>query len=729
MIYGRKQCDPVSGCGKHYDQFLNACPHCNTPEAFGIFKAYNPLDWIYDLETYPNIFTADFKHPATGTRQLFEISDRRNNAFELYSFLNALAAAKCRMVGYNNVGFDYPIIHFFIQQSNAGYFPDVNALYTRAQQILNTPWERRFDNIIWDNDRFIEQIDLFKIHHFDNDARRTSLKMLEFNMRLNNISDLPFPPGTVLNSQQQDELIIYNDDDIDATERFYFHSLEMIEFREQLGEKHGQNFLNHSDKKIGTDLFISAIEQAAPGTCYTYNTAGKRIPRQTIRDRIALADVIFPYINFKEPEFNRVLNWLKAQVITETKGVFDNLSATVKGFTYDFGTGGIHGSIDPAIVESDNDYVIYDWDVAGYYPEIGGANNLYPEHLSAVFCAVNEALKQERKKYKKGTALNKSIKLSRNGAFGDSNNKYSVFLDPQYMLAITINGQLMLCMLAQYLIDIPGLQMIQVNTDGLTVRCPRRHVDSMIKICDWWQQYTCLELEKAIYSRMFIRDVNNYIAEKENGELKRKGAYGYETPLDNPDTGEIEWHKNHSALIVPKAAEAALVHGQCIRDFIEKHNDIFDFMLRTKVGRQDRLVMRTGGNEKDIQKISRYYISTAPNAGALFKIAPPAKGYQVGQWKRATKLTDEFYNAVRAELRVMDLSNVPACELDSTGLPWDERINTKSRTKYEMRETGYHVGYMVEECNDIRKARRENINIDYYVAEVEKLVNPVRGVV
>ncbi len=37
----------------------------------------------------------------------------------------------------------------------------------------------------------VEQIDLFKIHHFDNKNRRVSLKRLEFEMDLENIEEMP----------------------------------------------------------------------------------------------------------------------------------------------------------------------------------------------------------------------------------------------------------------------------------------------------------------------------------------------------------------------------------------------------------------------------------------------------------------------------------------------------------------------------------------------------------
>jgi hypothetical protein len=663
----------------------------------------NSLDWIYDLETYPNVFTAAFKHPATGTRMLFEISDRHNDIYTLIDFLTALKGTRCRMVGFNNIGFDYPIIHFIIENYHLN--PTVSDIYNKAADIIATPWEHRFDNVIWDQDIHIPQIDLYKIHHFDNESRRTSLKMLEFNMRSDNIKDLPYAPGTPLTDPQKDVLIEYNNHDVDETEKFYFESIPMIEFREQLSEKYGRNFLNHNDTKIGKDYFIMKLEQEIPGSCYMY-IDNKRTPRQTIRPSIRLADAILPYIQFKQPEFQRIKQWLSSQVITETKGIFNDLKATVNGFDFVFGLGGIHGSIESQTIYSDDDFVIIDADVASYYPNLAIANRLYPEHLSEQFCDIYKDVFEQRRQYAKGTPENAMLKLALNGVYGDSNSKYSPFYDPLYTMKITINGQLLLCLLAEYLIMyIPGLEMVQINTDGLTVKCPRGQLGRYYSLCYWWQDFTKLELEYAEYSRMFIRDVNNYIAEYESGKIKRKGAYEY----------NLEWHQNHSALVIPKAAEAALVHGQDIADFIYNHNDIHDFMLRTKVGRSDQLIL---DKTLELQRITRYYV--AVNGDTLTKISPPTKGCQVGQWKRANGLTDAYYNSVLTDLKLIgDITDV-------LNLPWDERINTKNKSKYVERRTNYHVGWVVAPCNNINDADRNNINFDYYINQVKKLVEPLR---
>jgi len=615
-------------------------------------------DYVWDIESFPNVFTLSLKEAGTTNRWRFEISHRRNDYDRLVQMIQWLAYTKARMVGFNNVGFDYPVLHFILEHPGP---PTAAQINRKVGQIINVDHSRRFDHIIWDRDRYVEQIDLLKIHHFDNVARFTSLKVLEFNMRSGNIQDLPFAPGSVLTDSQIDTLISYNDHDVDQTEAFYFKSLDQIRFREELSKKYSHNFLNHNDTKIGKDYFIMELERLMPGSCYT-TVDGKRTPRQTWRSSIALRDVIFPYVQFRRPEFQQVHQWLMAQTITETKGVFEKLHCVVDGFQFDFGTGGIHGSVSSRTVTSDADHEIVDIDVTSYYPTLAIANRLHPAHLGEAFCDIYKDVFDQRAMYPKGTPENAMLKLALNGVYGDSNNVYSPFYDPAYTMSITINGQLLLCMLAEYLMDIPDLQMIQVNTDGVTVRIPRTRRPDLQRVMDWWQAFTCLKLEEAIYSRMFIRDVNNYLAEyADGGKVKRKGAYEY----------KLGWHQNHSALIIPMAAEAALVEGLDVRQFILNHDCLDDFMLRAKIPRNSRLVLITAEGERQLQNVTRYYISKS--GGSLVKIMPP-------------------------------LAKAPDKE----------------------RRIGIDVGWMVTECNDIRRAVGQDINFEYYIKEAEKLVKPLK---
>lgn len=204
------------------------------------------------------------------------------------------------------------------------------------------------------------------------------------------------------------------------------------------------------------------------------------------------------------------------------------------------------------------------------------------------------------------------------------------------------------------------------------------------------------------------------------GKIKRKGAYEH----------DVQWHQDCSALVIPKAAEAALVRGEDIRTFIESHKDDYDFMCRAKVPRSNRLVMRWpeyDNAEVECASIIRYYVSK--HGGSLHKIAPPTG--EPGTWKRKAKVSDAKYNAVTRELNTVD--NIPDFEnpsnsrkdLDSTGVPWDERIHTKNRSKHDKREMGICVGWRVTDCSNVANFDRSTVNYDYYVQEAEKLVKPL----
>jgi len=527
----------------------------------------------------------------------------------------------------------------------------------------------------------IKQIDLFKIHHFDNKARATSLKMIEFNMKSDSIEDLPFPVGTELTDSEIDVLLKYNMHDVIKTLDFYNISLNAIRFRDELSKKYKRDFTNHNDTKIGKDYFIMQLEKTMPDSCYKKDSTGKKVINQTKRPLIAIKDCLFNYYDFQRPEFQAIFNWFKKQTITETKGVFSDVTAdkldrvsmfaemnimrkkfnagqideelvafkaaypagwidktqlkakkkgqptysywycwyeaetlnvVVDGFRFDFGTGGIHGSVSSCIVAESDTHQIIDADVSSMYPNIAIANRVYPEHLTDRFCDIYKDVYEQRKSYPKASAENAMLKLALNGVYGDSNNQYSPFYDPQYTMTITINGQLSLCLLAEKLLTIDGLSLVQVNTDGVTVLCPRNMMDKYNAICEAWQQQVGLQLEYASYSKMIIRDVNNYLAFYTDGKVKRKGAYQYEG---------LGWHQNQGGLVIPMAAEANMIYGTAIEDFVQTHKDLYNFMLRTKVPRNSKLMLvMDDGTEIQQQNICRYY--ACKDGGKLVKIMP-----------------------------------------------------------------------------------------------------------
>lgn len=644
-------------------------------------------DLIYDIECYPNIFTCVIYSPSKHNYFVFEVSERKNEFSKLMATIRSLGQKGVRMVGFNNVAFDYPVLHCLLNlysyNPSADWKTVVKTAAKKTKDIIEAPHFARFSHIIWPNKQVCKQMDLFMIHHFDNVAKQTSLKLLQFNMRSDSIEELPFDPKHPVPVDQFDKLLEYNKHDVQETYRFYLKSMDRIMLREKLSVAYDHDFTNANDTKIGKTIFQLQLEKKFGSEICFIQTPEGRKPKQTKRTTIKIADIIFWYINFTRPEFSAVQDWLCRQVLKgktkdvftglesnelgslephiakhKVKGKIKNLNCVVDGFQFDFGTGGIHGCIPPATVQSDEKKVIVDLDVTSFYPSLAIKNEVFPHHLGKGFCDIYAALKQQRTSYKKGTPENEALKLALNGVYGDSNNEYSPFYDPQYTMTITVNGQLLICLLSEWLMEIESLKMIQANTDGVTVLLDRADIPELEKICKKWEQYTELQLESAYYKRMFIRDVNNYIAEYEDGKLKRKGAYEY----------DIEWHQNHSALVIQKAAQAFLVNGEPIEDFIRAHDDPFDFYLRTKVPRSSYLELVFPDRRESLQNITRYFIST--DGGSLLKVMPP--------------------------------------------LP-------KKPDKW--REIGINVGWKVTVHDKL--APLENIDYSFYVKETEKLVNPL----
>lgn len=121
--------------------------------------------YIYDLETFPNFFLASFKDIETKQVYHFEISDRIDQREELREFI--LDKRIKYLVGYNNINFDYPVLHNTILKDNSLWTSE--RIYKEVSSIINTKYSS-----IKDRNVKIPQIDLYKVWHYDNKNKATS---------------------------------------------------------------------------------------------------------------------------------------------------------------------------------------------------------------------------------------------------------------------------------------------------------------------------------------------------------------------------------------------------------------------------------------------------------------------------------------------------------------------------------------------------------------------------
>ena len=542
---------------------------------------------IYDIETLSNCFTYTGMNRDTKNIVQFVIHKDRNDYIKLIEHLKTLKG----QIGYNNINFDYPIIHHMLRCEeswsclNGEQIADM--IYLKAQEIINVQDEEKWVHVINEWQMIIPQLDLYRINHFDNKAKRTSLKALEFWMQSENLLDMPVHHSHHIKSSDFQMILDYNLNDVLATFRFYELCKSRIELRKDLSKQYGLRLMNANDTKIGSDIILDLLSKEL-------GIEKKDLRKlRTFRPRIALVDVILPQISFETKLFNDLLKSFKSTVITSTKGSIEN-SVIFKGFKYDYGTGGLHGCIKPDVYESDDVYVIRDADVASLYPSIAIMNKFYPEHLTSAFSKVYGGILKTRIKAKRegNKTVNEGLKLALNGAYGKSSDMNSYLYDPKFTMAITINGQLLLTQLCEMLVtNIEDLTILQVNTDGVTVRIKRGDIKKYESICKIWEEMTKLSLEFVDYSKMIIQDVNNYMAIKVDGKIKYKGLFEIEK----------EFHKDTSFKIVQIALSDYFSKGISIEETIYNHKNIFDYCGRAK------FIKDSYGEIRTIKEVSKGY--------------------------------------------------------------------------------------------------------------------------
>ena len=579
---------------------------------------------IYDVETLSNCFTYTGFNTKDNKWYQFVIHDSINQLGEMCDHIrNDLIM----MVGFNNENFDYPVIHWILSniQSLIRKSSDQIArdIYKEAQRIINsTEYE-----VIPDNKKFVLQTDLFLIWHYNNKARRTSLKDLEFAMNMSNIEEMPIHHTAYIRKNQIQSILDYNKNDVEATYKFLLVTLGItdysiyknknkIELREKLKRKFKIPCSNYPDVKIGEQLMLNLYARAT-------NQDKKDLKEQrTNRSEIYLKDCIPYWCKIESPEFIDFYNTVCNTVVTGQKGEFQK-SIIFHGIKFDFGLGGSHGCIKSGVYKSDENDIILDLDVSSLYPSIAKSLNLYPAHLGPEFMELYSQFidariaEKHKPKAERDNVLIEGYKLLLNGTYGKSNEATSFMYDPLYTFRTTIGGQIFICMWAERMVKaVPELTFIQINTDGITIKLPRNKIDLIREVCNQLTEETTLGIEEALYKQMIIRDVNNYIAEyedstPENEHLKLKGCF----EIDK------EYHKDNSMKIVPIALKNYFINNIPIEETIKNHKNIYDFCMRLKINSSSKAfynIINETVTQIPLNRTTRYYVSNRGGGLTVF---------------------------------------------------------------------------------------------------------------
>lgn len=580
---------------------------------------------VYDLESLSNLFTYTGYIPKTGEWFQYVICPWRNDGKELYEHLTRGNFVLC---GFNNLAYDYPLLHHFLRHWKDEYEHYTGRelsqeLYAKSQYLI----EEQFTEV---KKPLIPQIDLYKIWHYNNKARMQNLKGLEIFMRMDNVEEMPIHHTQWCKEGDEIQVLSYNKNDVLATYKFLLVTLgktdyplykgeNKLQLRNDLNKKFHVNVTNMGDVPMGEELMLQLYCRETGQNPYYLKKSGG-----TPREIINLKECIPSWCNLETKEFNKFLSQIKQTSIKGEKGEFQ-FSVIYHNYKFDFGLGGSHGSIEPGVYESDNDWIIVDYDVASLYPSIAKSLQLYPEHLGIPFLHqyigfIDTRLKEKSKpKSERDNVLIKGYKLIVNGAYGKSNEEKSFLYDPLYTFKTTIAGQIFICMWSERMVKaVPELIFIQTNTDGQTIKIPRNKLNLIREVNEQLTKETGLVIEEAFYSKMFIRDVNNYgsvyeDSTPEHEHIKLKGDF----EIDK------EFHKDPSMRIVPLAVKNYFVYGTPVSQTIKENRDIFNFCMQLKTNSSSTPYFRHLVNGKitndKLGRMTRYLIGKGKDSGILLK--------------------------------------------------------------------------------------------------------------
>ena len=562
---------------------------------------------VYDIEIFPNCFHCCCKDTETGTLYKFEISERVNELKELVEFFHYDLADQM-FCGYNNHHYDDVVINYIIDYyyklEQLPFWRVCQSLFNLSQAIVNAEDGDTDKFKRWKYAHYFYSMDLLTMQF--SRKLRVGLKTMQVTMHYKNVQEYDGDFDAFLPKDRIDEMIAYNVNDVESTTELLNRLKEQVELRLFIEEEHGIDCLSMDSVKMAETFLLEKYSEKSG------------IPKNVIKemrspmDYIPLRDVILPFIKYKNPKLQSVLEDMKKQVVYSKERKGYEKKFVLSNVVYSIGVGGIHTIHTPKIFLPNDDEYIGHSDVASMYPSLLIEYGWGPRHLGKLFCDLFAGLKDERleAKHTGQTVKNMFLKIVLNSPTGKMQQEVSWMYDPFNVFKIRINGQLILLMLVDRLLSV-GCEIIQCNTDGVVYRAKktaRAEIDNLIHEVE---SLTRLTFETDEYEAFYQYAINDYFgvmkgySETHNPKLiEEKGMFITKNKLG----------KGLAPVVIPKAVINYFLTKQPVSEFIEKDRDIRDFLMTQGVDRK----FKVEHGDKPIQRINRFYAST--NGEYLYKI-------------------------------------------------------------------------------------------------------------
>lgn len=538
------------------------------------------MQLFLDIEVYRNYFLALFMNEQ-GQVKRYEIFNDDRSKFSADDIFKIMTSKDVEIVTFNGNNYDVPILTLALVA------PCTKTLKRASDRIIRHSLRH------WHfyRDEGIKPPDVNHVDLIDVAPGMVGLKLYGGRLGAPRLQELPIPHDATITEEQVPILRKYCRNDTAVTKLLFEALSKQIELRRTMSENYGVDLRSKSDAQIAEAVLKAEFERL------TGDTPSKvKLNKNVFRYKAP------SYVKFATPQLQEVLRIVSEadMVISDDTGhvkmpkEIANLKIEIGQSRYKIGIGGLHSQESEVAHFTDDHNLLIDRDVASYYPNMMLNMNMRPGGFGEHFNTVYREILQERLAAKRSgdKVKDASLKIVLNGTFGKTSSKYSTLYSPEFMIRTTITGQLTILMLIEAL-ERYGIPVVSANTDGIVIKCPREHKDALDTIVARWEKHTGLDTDETLYSALYSRDVNNYIAVKADGTAKAKGVYG-----------PVSLSKNPQNPICAEAVTAYLTDGTPIMATLGECRDITKFLTLRTV---------TGGAVKDgepLGKAIRWYYAT-----------------------------------------------------------------------------------------------------------------------
>lgn len=302
----------------------------------------------------------------------------------------------------------------------------------------------------------------------------------------------------------------------------------------------------------------------------------------------------------KIKKYQHIVDWYKNPLNLDYK---KELETEVMGVNHKFAWGGLHGAKEKYYGEG----IFVNVDVASYYPALMIEYNYSSRSISDP--NKYKEIRDTRIHLKKNKdPMQLPYKIVLNGTYGAMKDKYNPLYDPRQANNVCIGGQLLLLDLIEHVEAANKFELIQSNTDGVMFKLKDIYDLELLKsICNEWETRTRMVLEYDIFTKIYQKDVNNYITVEKNGKYKSKGAYVKK--LNNLD---------YDLPIVNKALVEYFINDTSIDDTILNCNELKEFQKIVKLSNKYKHAIHNGEILKE--KTLRVFASRRMNDDRVYKV-------------------------------------------------------------------------------------------------------------